>query len=84
MIVPQQRGQLEQFTPKIVPLADNPELQTSNAAWCTSRDQFNTQFMAGDTKQSWEKHYFQGAAPDGSAATEHQTRLHLQQFSKHA
>ena len=80
MIVPQRRGELEEFLPKILPLADDPALQASNAAWCASRDKFNSEFVAGTAKQGWEKHYAQGVAPDGAVAAEHQRRLRLRQF----
>ncbi len=81
MIVPQRRSELEEFTPQILPLEDNPELKASNAAWRESRDQFNAEFVAGAT-DGWERHYFRGSAPDGSVASEHQTRLRLKEFTR--
>jgi len=32
--------------------------------------------------EGWEKHYFQGTAPDGARAPEHQTKLHLRDFEE--
>jgi hypothetical protein len=81
MIVPQRRGELEEFAPQIQPIESDPGLDAANAAWCASRDKFNEAFRAG-TAKGWERHYFQGGAPDGSVAADHQTRLHLQQFTR--
>jgi hypothetical protein len=80
MVVPQRRGELEEFVPRILPLAEDAGLEASNAAWCESRDEFNAERKWEDGK--WERHYFQGTAPDGSVAAEHQTRLRLQGFTR--
>jgi hypothetical protein len=31
-------------------------------------------------KRDWERDYYQGRAPSGEAASEHQTKLHLAPF----
>lgn len=79
MIVPQRRGELEEFSPQVRPLAEDPELKAANAAWCESRDRSNVATAAGSG--DWEKHYFQGRSPDGGQASEHQTKLRLQEFT---
>lgn len=85
MIVPQRRGELEEFTPEILPIGADPALDAANARWCESRGQFNTdrkQPGSVAAKAGWEKHYFQGTAPDGLVAPEHQTRLRLRPFTR--
>jgi hypothetical protein len=72
-VVPQKRGELEEFIPEVIPLEDNPELEASHTAWCESRDRNGSKP---------EKHYSRGTAPDGLVATEHQTRLQLQEFKR--
>lgn len=85
MVVPQRRGELEEFAPQLRPLAEEPELDAANAQWCESRDRFNDARREPESAaatQGWEKHYFRGVAPDGTVATEHQTRLRLREFTK--
>lgn len=79
MIVPQKRGELEQFTPEILSIGDDTELQASYDQWCKSRDTFNFQRRH---EEAWEKHYFKGTHVDGSVASEHQTKLRLQHFTR--
>jgi hypothetical protein len=85
MIVPQRRGELERFQPTIQDIQANPELYAGYEHWRASRKQFmigkNTP-GSGLTDQSWQKHYFQGAAPNGLVAPEHQLKLNLRDFSK--
>lgn len=86
MIVPQRRGELEEFVPEVRTISENPELETSYAQWRRSRAQFNKTRQiphSAAAKQGWEKHYVQGTSPDGLVAPEHQTRLHLRQFTHH-
>jgi hypothetical protein len=83
MIVPQRRGDLEQFAPQIRELDDDPDVAEAFAAWSESRNRFLAGLGAADEqalKQEWEKHYFRGTAPDGRKAPLHQTKLHLREF----
>ena len=85
MIVPQRRGELEEFAPQIVPISDDPALETAHAHWGESRDRFNEARKVPESeaaKEAWQKHYFQGNTPDGGVAPEHQTRLRLQEFTQ--
>lgn len=86
MIVPQRRGELEEFVPEIRPISTNPELAESRTQWQQSRAQFNKNRQiphSAAAKQGWEKHYAQGTSPDGlMAPPEHQTRLHLRPFTR--
>lgn len=78
MIVPQRRGELEEFTPKLVSLVDNPDLKADFDAWCASRDKF---FDSSPDGSEWQKDYFHGRTVDGVKASEHQTKLRLKPFS---
>jgi hypothetical protein len=83
MIVPQRRGELEEFMPEIRSIKDQPELAAAHKAWGESRDQFNEEQRVPGTeaaKRGWQRHYFQGTAPDGSSADEHQTKRRLREF----
>ena len=86
MLVPQRRGELESFHPELRPLAAEPELEQAHAAWNDGRKQFLVaKYLAGPAFLSagslpWQGEYFRGTAPDGTAAPEHQTKLHLRGF----
>jgi hypothetical protein len=83
MVVPQRRGELEDFQPQIREIADDPDVADAYTKWVESRNRFlrglNTA-EEGALKQQWEKHYFRGTAPDGTKAPLHQTKLHLREF----
>lgn len=75
MVVPQRRGELEEFTPVILPIGDDPELSESFQNWGKSRDQFNADRKdpgSQAAKEGWQKDYVRSAV---------QTRLHLRPFS---
>jgi hypothetical protein len=77
MIVPQQRGLLEQFEPDIAAINTVPALRNQITKWQNSRSAFNEQLKAPDSgaaKQGWQKEYFQ-AQVEG-----HQRKLRLQPF----
>ena len=80
MIMPVRRGELEEFTPRIQPITDDPELASANAAWCKSRDAFHAAFAASG--EGWQRHYHRGTAPDGAVAPDHQIRLQLRPFTR--
>jgi hypothetical protein len=86
MLVPQRRGELESFHPELRELAAEPELKQAHAAWNDGRKEFLLQkALAGLAVRSagslpWQGEYFRGTAPDGTAAPEHQTKLHLRGF----
>jgi hypothetical protein len=69
MVVPQRRGELEEFTLEIIPISDEPELEAANSSWCESRDQFNLDVNKPGTEAAkWQRTYLRSAK---------QTRLHL-------
>jgi hypothetical protein len=83
MIVPQRRGELESFRPRIAPLASDPETQHAYLEWAESRDLFLlyrrlTRSRPGSHK--WQRHYYRGTSPSGLSAREHQSKLHLRPF----
>lgn len=82
MLVPTPRGELESFQPVLRSLEQGPELAAAHRRWAQSRQRFNalvaTRLRTGP--RLWQKHYFHGAAPDGTVAPEHQLRLHLRPF----
>lgn len=83
MLVPQRRGELEEFQPEIRKIADDPDTRSSYEAWLRNRAQFLHDLKHPDSQavsESWQKHYFQGKMPDASTAPSHQTRLRLRPF----
>ncbi len=67
--------------PEIQDLADNPELMDQAMAWKNRRDEFMQRFNAGDKdarKDGWQRDYFLGRRPDGSAPdAQHVNKLRL-------
>ncbi|SOX56704.1 hypothetical protein MAAFP003_5412 [Mycobacterium ahvazicum] len=86
MLVPQRRGELDAFVPKTVSIAAAPdELRTAYHTWWQNRRAFNTdlQYRGSFARQAgWQKDYFRGKLPDGSAAAEHETRMRLRPFTR--
>lgn len=83
MLVPQRRGELEEFQPEIRKIAADAEMRSSYEAWLRNRAQFLHDLKHPDSqavREGWQKHYFQGKMPDGSTARSHQTRLRLRPF----
>lgn len=83
MVVPQRRGELEAFTPRLQPIAEDEGLHESHEHWAVSRAQFLAETKIADSeaaKRGWQKHYFQGTTSDGLTAPEHQTKLTLRPF----
>jgi len=84
-LVPQRRGELDRFVPRIVPIdAAPPDLRASYRAWAKDRHQFNQDLQRTGSRAAqaeWQKDYFRGRSPDGSTAPQHQTRMHLRPFT---
>ncbi|CDO88242.1 hypothetical protein AWC29_20885 [Mycobacterium triplex] len=86
MIVPQRRGELEEFAPEIRPITADEELQRKHDYFLRSRSSRARQLEqlarieAGEQVQ-WQGHYTRGSHTDGAAgAPDHQTRRHLRPF----
>ncbi|MEZ0352732.1 DUF6065 family protein [Mycobacterium sp. pR1184] len=86
MLVPQRRGELDEFEPKMVSIAAAPDaLRTAYHTWWQNRRAFNTdlQYPGSFARQAgWQKDYFRGKLPDGSAAPDHETRMRLRPFTR--
>jgi hypothetical protein len=85
MLVPVPRGLAEKLEPHYVPLDENPELSREYREWERSRTTFNTDLARWNpdaVKRGWQRDYMQGKTVSGQAAEEHQTRLHLREFSR--
>lgn len=80
-IYPVPQGMLEPVQPEIQDLASDPMLAEQYRLYRDSRSTFLERQKAGDpevVKQGWQRHYFQGRLPDGSAPdARHETRLRL-------
>ncbi|MDR3654480.1 DUF6065 family protein [Mycobacterium sp.] len=84
-LVPQRRGEFEQFIPRVLPISQAPaELLADYYAWREHRSDFNEDLKRAGSpaaQAGWQKDYFRGSLPDGSATPEHQTRMHLRPFT---
>lgn len=85
-LMPVQRGALEQFRPRIVPLSKDPDLAGQLADWTKSRNDWHAkmaQTMPKKPADQWQKTYMQGRDMHGATpAADHQTRIRLHPFVK--
>ncbi len=84
-VFPVQRGYLEEVTPRLVSMQDDPEIFEQFHAWSRSRDEFHAR-MARETPQAgsdkWQKDYYRGVGPTGQkGADDHATKLRLSPFT---
>jgi hypothetical protein len=85
-ILPQARGELERFSPRMQSLDEAPELGSRVRAWEASRTMIDLgkalARRSGDPKwrRFWLSDYFKGHAPTGESSPEHQTTLRLGPF----
>jgi hypothetical protein len=81
LVYPIAAGAVAETEVEIRDLADNPELQGQALAWKDRRDEFMQRFNAGDQtarKAGWQRDYFLGRRPDGSAPdAQHVNKLRL-------
>jgi len=85
MLVPLRRGELDEFSARILPLDTNPELDGMYRMWNTSRGKFNNDLKVPNSaaaQERWQKDYFHGQLPNGAVASEHRTRMHLKPFKR--
>ena len=83
LIVPQRRGELERFEPRLVPITQDPELARRHEFFKRSRAVFVKDLHeehTAATEAGWQRHYFQGRDADGTEAPDHQTKLKLKPF----
>lgn len=88
MLVPQRRGELEAFDPRLGELDDDREIAAAYRAWREDRARFLRDLAEGEeaaVKAGWQKDYFQGKGPlgrDAGEATGHQTKMTLSPFRR--
>ncbi len=75
-IIPQRRGELEEWAPEVRDVFAEPALANEYVTFSESRTQFNA-----TRPRAWQKDYFLGRSPGSAVAEEHQTRLHLRSFT---
>jgi hypothetical protein len=64
MIVPQKRGELEEFICERRPLSSDPALQQQHQHWRDARIEFKRSAGEGD----WHRDYLRGVSTDGIVA----------------
>lgn len=81
MVFPMPARVLDEITPEIRNLADEPELEAQYLAWRDRRAEFMERFRAGDAatlKQAWQRYYFVGRmASTGERVDQHLSKLRL-------
>lgn len=82
MIVPQRRGDLEQFAPVIRPIESNPDLLAAVVGLDERRMAAHAAWRPGQPAPRWD--YYQGRRLDGSQFEQHQTRLKLRDVQSDA
>jgi hypothetical protein len=85
MIVPQRRGELEEFAPELRPIESDEDLRRKYEFFLRSRHEVGQVQAATDTtageRVPWQGDYARGSHADGKAgAQDHQTRRHLRPF----
>lgn len=85
MLVPQRRGELEGFAPRLMDLDDDPEIAAAYRAWRADRERFLHDLGEGEAeavKAGWQRDYFLGRGPGDRAAPAHQTKMNLDEFAR--
>jgi hypothetical protein len=80
LVYPVQHGALEEITPEIFNLADDPALKKEFDAWEDRRKTFVHRMDAGDpvaVREGWQRFYFKGERPDGIAPASHRIKMRL-------
>lgn len=83
MIVPQRRGDLEGFHPRVVNIESEHAVDRDYREWEVKRHEFLKRLKAGDAEAErlgWQKHYFRGVKMTGEYTDGHRTKLQLEQF----
>ena len=86
LIVPQRRGELEEFVPELRPLSSDEGLQRKHEYFRRSRDELGYAQAVADTageRIPWQGDYTRGKHADGEdGAPDHQTRRRLRSFTQ--
>lgn len=85
MLVPQRRGELERFAPRLLELDEDPEIAAAYRAWRADRARFLHDLTEGEAaavKAGWQRDYFLGRGPGDREAPAHQTKMVLGDFER--
>jgi hypothetical protein len=85
MIVPQRRGELEEFWPQTRDIQEDAEVYEDYKQWRQGRERFLSELRSPTSaaaRRGWQRHYFQGITPAGFHASEHQLKLNLRDFDE--
>ena len=85
MLVPQRRGDLEAFRPRLADLRGNKELWDGYTNWIHERQEFLAAQKRGDMaaiKKRFQKHYFTGQTNEGTVFEAHQKARNVRPFAK--
>ena len=80
LIYPVLQRALEETTPEIFNLTDEPALKDEFDAWENRRQEFMQRMDALDPvalKEGWQRFYFKGERPDGAAPPSHKIKMRL-------
>lgn len=89
MLVPQRRGELEEFGAELLPISADPATEEEYRIFGRNRElmQIN-KFLSAHVddlapyKTAWERHYYKGLTPSGTRFDGHQTHLKLAPFER--
>jgi Family of unknown function (DUF6065) len=86
-VFPIPRGMLEELTPELHVISEEPALKQLNDEWEFKRNTFNTDLKRAGTQaqnEKWQKLYYRGLNPDGTSGLikDHRTRIRLKPFVK--
>lgn len=74
-------GVIDAVQPRLLDLADDPDLAARHAAWAADRGRFNADLTRREpaaTAQGWQKHYLRGGSPSGpSGSPSHRSKRRL-------
>ncbi len=86
-VFPVKRGEIEDFTPRLAGITDNPELMRQQKAWSESRNNFMKELQQKGTvanEEKWQKLYYRGLDAEGKEVktADHRTRVRLKPFKR--
>lgn len=85
-IIPVDRHLLEGLAGEIRLLSDEPALAARFRQWSDGRAAFNKGLLnpfSEQSRQGWQREYFQGVGPSGERIAQHQTQLRHREFTDH-
>lgn len=80
-LMPVQLAAVETIEPRIIPLAEAPDVDAEFRQWAALRNEFNARLAAREpeaVKERWQKWYTRGVNPVGEPSpTQHRSKLHI-------